>query len=71
MIPQEIKDLLKDLSASKAFKVFIVILFFAIGTMGVLISNLPKDNVIEQIAEKVIKIETGIDIDFTVKTGEK
>jgi hypothetical protein len=71
MIPQEIKDLLKDISSSKAFKVFIVILFFAIGTMGVLIFNLPKDNIVEQIAVEVIKIETGIDVDFTDKTGEK
>ena len=71
MLPQEIKDILSDLSSSKTFRVFIVILFIAIGMMGALIFNLPKDNIVEQIAEEVIKIETGIDIDFTDNTGEK
>lgn len=30
-----------------------------------------KDNTIEQIAEKIIKAETGIDIDFTPEEQEK
>ena len=71
MIPQEIKELLIEISKSKTFKLLIVVLFFIIGTVGILIFNLPDDNLIEQIAEEVIKIETGIDIDFTHETGEK
>lgn len=71
MIPQEIKELLIEFTESKSFKLIIVFLIFIIATVGVSIFNLPNDNLIEQIAEEVIKIETGIDIEFTPETGEK
>jgi len=30
-----------------------------------------KDNIVEQVAEKIIKAETGLDIDFTPEEQEK
>lgn len=70
-MPPEIKNAILKLSESKSFKLFLLVVFFIIGIITVLFFNLPKDNLIEEIAEEVIKLETGIDIDFTPENGEK
>lgn len=71
MLPQEIKDALSEMYSSKMFRLFVFILFFTIGVFSVYVFKLPKDNIIEQIAEEVIKTETGIEIDFSPNNGEK
>lgn len=72
MLPQEIKDLLKDAFKSKIFRFIIVLMFFILCAISFLF-HIPilKDNLIEQLTEEIIKTETGIDVDFSPENGEK
>lgn len=46
-------------------KIGIVIISGFVGAAGYLIFGFPKDNAVEQVAEQVIKQETGLDIDLS------
>lgn len=67
MIPKEIRDLLVEFSRSTLFKIFILGVFFIMGTTAILIFNFPVDN----LEGKVIKTETDINFDFKSNIGEK
>ena len=63
MIPPEIKAVIKDFF-EKNWKMALLILSLVIVGYASLLW-LPKDNPIEQAAEKVIEDETGIKVDLT------
>jgi membrane protein YdbS with pleckstrin-like domain len=71
MIPIEIKNILIEFSNNNFFKISIVAVCLILAFMSILIFHMPKDNSIEQIAEEVIKLETGIDVDLVSQNGEK
>lgn len=71
VIPKEIKDMVMDFLKSKTFKIIIVTACLIAALLSIFIFKMGDDNAIEQLAEEVIKIETGVDIDFTPKTGGK
>lgn len=50
-------------------KYFIVLLVAIVGISSTYF--LPDDNAIEEISEKIIKEETGVDIDLTPETPEE
>lgn len=52
--------------------VTILIVVLLVGVIGVAsVKYLGPDNVVEEVAEKVIEVETGKDIDLTPKSEEK
>lgn len=46
-------------------KAGLVVISLGVGIVGKLVFKLPKDSTLEQAAEKSIKDNTGIDIDFS------
>lgn len=47
------------------------ILFFVCLCSCELLKKYPQDNIVEEIAEDVIRVETGIDVDLSPFTPEK
>lgn len=63
MIPDEIKNKIKEFFSKNWKGILAVVLAIALGLGSVLF--LGKDNVIEQEAEKIILEETGVKVDLT------
>jgi len=59
------------MNSSLLLKVAIVLGAVIIGIISTYVFKLKKDNPAEEIAEEVIKQETGIDIDLSPESSEK
>lgn len=71
VIPKEIEDVLMDFLKSNSFKIMIVTISIIAALLSVLVLKMGRDNPVEQLAEEVIEMETGVKIDFTPNTGDK
>ncbi len=69
--PDEIFEIWKKVWDSALGKIFLVTFFLILGFGSVHVFKMENDNPIEQLAEEVIEMETGVNIDFTPNTGDK
>lgn len=60
-----------DFLKSNSFKIMIVTISIIAALLSVLVLKMGRDNPVEQLAEEVIEMETGVKIDFTPNTGDK
>lgn len=63
MIPDEIAKPMRDFMTTNKWAIIITITSIAIGLGSIIF--LGKDNVVEQEVEKIIAIETGVNLDLT------
>lgn len=63
MIPDEIAKPMRDFMTTNKWAIIITITSMAIGLGSIIF--LGKDNVVEQEVEKIIAIETGVNLDLT------
>lgn len=63
MIPDEIAKPMRDFMTTNKWAIIITVTSIVIGLGSIIF--LGKDNVVEQEVEKIIGIETGVDLDLT------
>jgi len=56
---------------SMLMKIVVIVGSLILGIGSVYVFKMPKDNPVEEIAEEVIKSQTGVDVDLTPSSTEK